>query len=188
MSGTNIPDLIKDVNSILYLNRMVEEINRLFAFSGSVKVFFTSSINVGPNNNSYRDVTAATDGDAIYIVAGEDVNNNCLKMLIHEYVHVCVARTFVRQCPLWLNEGLAIILSGQEDVEPICPQRNSEIYKANQDSAYFYNHSLYLTREIAKDVGIELLIDKARNCSAFEEDNLFGIENVNGILQKKEGY
>ena len=64
-------------------------------------------------------VGLAVGDKTIHIVSpanppGNHSYDSVMEGLIHELVHICVARSSKTQLPVWLNEGLAVYYSGQQ--------------------------------------------------------------------------
>jgi hypothetical protein len=89
------------------------------------------------------------------------------RTLVHEFLHYCVWRVAGRNCPLWLNEGLVLNLSGElaqldcpaetRDTKGISFERlDKELaskYREKQKLAYC--RSAYLVRDVRGKVGFE---------------------------------
>jgi len=63
-------------------------------------------------------VGLAVGDETIHIVSpanppGNHTFESVMEGLVHELVHICVARASTRRLPVWLNEGLAVFYSGQ---------------------------------------------------------------------------
>ena len=131
-------------------------------------------------------VSAASDGENIYIFSDKlGKNEDLVELMIHEYVHICVDRTFSSECPIWLNEGLAMWFSGQssntaeEKVDNI-----SNFYYANQYTTdKFYNKANYIIKRVLNHISVNQLIDQMRYCKNFYSDSIVGIQNIQLLLQ-----
>ena len=74
--------------------------------------------NMNINDQSQWLVGLAVGDRTIHIVSpanppGNHTYQSVMEGLIHEFVHICVARASSRPLPVWLNEGLAVYYSGQ---------------------------------------------------------------------------
>ena len=69
----------------------------------------------------YPDAESIAIGNIIYLFLPRIEASSIHKLIIHEYVHVCIEATFNSTCPLWLNEGLALYISGQK-IDIVTPE------------------------------------------------------------------
>lgn len=171
-----------DCNAGHQLAHEVQRINYLFKFNATVILEFAVSSQILCSNDVYPDAEAAARDCTIYIFTDKVRDSNLIKLIVHEYVHVCIAKTFSSPCPLWLNEGLAVYLSGQgEDIEPICPVNIKTFYISDQSAPHFYNMALFTVRELIKKMSLYQLIETARNCQSFLDNHLLGLYSIESI-------
>ena len=103
-------DAIRYLNSdiIKSLSKSLEFISKLFRFNGNVSLEFVSNNYILSNFPSiryiYPNAEAITFQDRIYVSLDNICTDNVFNVVIHEYVHVCIAATFSKICPMWLNE------------------------------------------------------------------------------------
>lgn len=108
-------------------------------------------------------------------------------LLLHEYVHAAVLSVFRTHCPTWLNEGLAVLLSGQieyMDAEP-CVEEHS-IYDGDYEDSAFYRQAALTVRRLVDRYGKKELIQRARMCTNFRDDPVLGEEAVRTILAERK--
>lgn len=86
----------------------------------------------------------------------EKTAESMLDILMHEYIHTLVSFTFKSKCPIWLNEGLAMICSGQPEIS--CGTEiidNYPYYEADYSDDNLYVQSLYITKKITNKIGLK---------------------------------
>lgn len=106
-----------------------------------------------------------------------------VEILIHEYVHLAIANVFKKKCPLWLNEGLAMYLSGQYLKTDVSQCKGDyPYYSEGYSDDMFYLQSVYAVTKFADKYGIKYITDLAKNCDDFIGDDVFGIENIEALL------
>lgn len=180
--GAYTDKYLGDNHTASQLREAVQQINHLFKASPLVKLEFTNSSSSVISNAVYPDAEAIADDRTIIVFTDRIHSASVLKLVVHEYVHVCIAKTFLGVCPVWLNEGLAVYLSGQgEDIKPICPADIERFYFSNQGEPLFYNMALYTACKLTDKLPISQLVDAARNCRSFCDDPIFGIRSIESL-------
>lgn len=124
----------------------------------------------------------ALDNKNILIVNNNDLET--LRIVIHEYIHIVIDKTFAQQCPLWLNEGIAMYLSGQKMRITSSSLDINNIYDVNFENDNFYMIAYYVTKSIMDKYGECFVIKRAINCECFEKDEIFGIDNITKIVRE----
>jgi len=123
-------------------------------------------------------VGLAVNDDEIHIVSPLDPPGNHSKEsvyegLVHELVHICVAKMLPERLPLWLNEGLAVYYAGQRQFARQVPgiiraSRYLPALSDLEDQRYFqendgYSFSYTIVEYLISDYGQrglkEFLID-----------------------------
>lgn len=92
-------------------------------FDRRIEVYIHPDLHSLKNNMNINDesqwlVGLAVGDRTIHIVSpanppGNHSYESVMEGLLHEFVHICVARASSRPLPVWLNEGLAVYYSGQ---------------------------------------------------------------------------
>ncbi len=92
-------------------------------FDDQIDVFIHPDLNSLKNTLNYQAesdwlVGVAVGDEAIHLVSprnppGIHTYQSVMDGLIHEFVHICVARASKNQLPVWLHEGLAVYYAGQ---------------------------------------------------------------------------
>lgn len=124
----------------------VKDLFDLFENKKSIEVDFFSRHEEIENKLNYINmpkwIKAITVGDTIYLLEyGQDVYNNLdefYMILLHEIVHALIYRKTKDRCPLWLNEGLALILSNQYKSMEFKQFLNSKDDLLSYDNECFY--------------------------------------------------
>ena len=183
-------DAIRYLNSdiIKSLSKSLEFISKLFRFNGNVSLEFVSNNYILSNFPSiryiYPNAEAITFQDRIYVSLDNICTDNVFNVVIHEYVHVCIAATFSKICPMWLNEGLAVYLSDQtDDIIEISPNNVECFYVSTQSYANFYNMSIHVVKRLVTIYGLQKVGEKAQNCKLFETDDLFGVRAIKDLIE-----
>lgn len=166
------------------LSRSIRCINRLFKFNSMVSLEFIHSAHFDLcDMSSYIDAEAVAVNRSIYIFTDKIKGDSLVELIAHEYVHVCIESTFISRCPLWLNEGLAMFLSGQhQKIEPSRPIDIEQFYTSTHTTAFFYNMAIFVVLKLLGKISLLNLIAQARNCRAFAEDSLLGTEQIKALI------
>lgn len=109
-------------------------------------------------------------------------NEDAGEIFLHEYVHLAIHKTFKGQCPLWLNEGLAIVFSGQIDrmlERKVC---NCNIYDITYEDDFFYEDCGNIVRMLCYKYGKKFIVSHAKKIESFIDDPILGRDSLNGIL------
>ena len=117
---TNIPDLAGQAQKIL--ESTFEELNRVFQSetTETIAVRFVERDQFLKNTGAPTYVGAMYYKGLISIPVAEDEKieiNSLRRSLRHEIVHAFVAARSSERCPAWLDEGLAQLLGGREDID-----------------------------------------------------------------------
>lgn len=163
----------KTANSIL-------RINQLFKFNDSV----TLELMKEPfaSLRDYPQVEAAALDHTIYLFLDRICTENIDELIAHEYVHVCIASTFLQPCPVWLNEGLAMYISGQyKRMTALNPKSVDCLYQMTQKFPNFYNFAIFVVEKLIDTVPLSEVIYRGQKCTSFADDSLFGINNIRSL-------
>ena len=107
---------------------------------------------------------------------------NIDELIAHEYVHVCIASTFLQPCPVWLNEGLAMYISGQyKRMTALNPKNVDCLYQMTQKFPNFYNFAIFVVEKLIDTVPLSEVIYCGQKCTSFADDSLFGINNIRSL-------
>lgn len=172
---------ILDNKTINAIADSLQRINQLFKFNDRVTLELMNEPTMSLRD--YPQAEAVAINHAIYVFLNRTRIENISKLITHEYVHVCIAATFSQPCPVWLNEGLAMYISGQnESVVALRPKDIDYFYKMNQRAPYFYNMSIYVVEKLLYTVPLPKVIAHGRECLSFADDSLFGINHIKALL------
>jgi hypothetical protein len=115
----------------------------------------------------------------------QDREDSFSDLFLHEYVHVAVEKSFHHPCPVWLNEGLAVYFSEQYKTMRLdMVDHNYDYYTVNGYQDINYNQFAYAVLRLMSIYGEEHIINRARRCTDFYTDDVFGFENLKNILQE----
>lgn len=170
---------------IIRLEKSINVINKLFMFNNDVILEFINSdyLNLFERGR-YSSIDAIAVNQMIYILEDKVEFENIEKIIIHEYVHICIAYTFSTKCPLWLNEGLAVYISGQrDDIKMIRPNNIESLYEMNYETPNFYNIALYVVNELINKMSLSQIINIGRMCKSFKDDYWLGIETISKYIK-----
>lgn len=110
------------------------------------------------------------------------------QVLLHEFVHTAVKHTN-KCCPIWINEGLALNLSGQinDMISNNKLKIDKRIYDLHYDDPGFYIICGYSIYSLIKCYGVKRIIKRLSSIQNFEEDKIFNPKNVE-LANKKCGF
>lgn len=115
----------------------------------------------------------------------QDQSDNFFELFLHEYVHMAVEKSFHHNCPTWLNEGLAVYFSEQYKTMKLnIVDFNFDYYDVNGYQDINYNQFAFAVLKLIKKYGEEHVVNRAKRCSNFYFDDIFGFENLKNILQE----
>lgn len=100
------------------------------------------------------------------------------ELILHEVVHIMINNTVKDTCPLWLNEGMAVYLSGQG--RNIIENRNINIknpYELSYDDDLYYNSYIVL-KNIIDINSINKVIEVLYKSEDIYEDPILGEKAV----------
>lgn len=98
------------------------------------------------------------------------------EIFIHEYVHIAIENTFKGECPLWLNEGLALYFAGQiEKMDFSECQKDYDYYNASYLDPFFYIQCGYIVQKLMNLHQEKMLIKHVTHCLDFIGDSVLGV-------------
>lgn len=176
--------LLKYIVNQEFLNKL-EEIQNLFDFHRTVRLFCYTNYKimekkVGRMIPSW--VTGISDGKSIYIV----LNNfssviDIEKLVLHEYVHVATHYYYKDKLPIWLNEGLALVIAEQtcKNIDYIDQNYLREDYCGYA----MYDQSYFIVQRLVKQYGLEYIIEQARTIDC-KENEILSLNNILDLIKK----
>ena len=158
------------------IESMIHNIQQIFRFDNRVYVKVDSSLaelsmRLGIPLPDW--VKGVAMNNVIYLLNPiawkQDGNDTLASIFIHEYVHTAVFGTFKTECPLWLNEGLALYFSGQYKT-----MRLERFINAGTDCLMeSYEEYALRTLELIRKYGDRDTVEEARKCNNFLENKMF---------------
>lgn len=186
--------LLRDIESFPNLCEAILDIRELFHFSGevTVKEMLTMSAleqDVGMKLPDW--VIGLGGGDTIWILAKSQWKNQKLdvsQLILHEFVHIAMNAVIKKEIPLWMNEGLAVYLSGQYKDYNL--QQHHIYAEVDFHNLTYETEHLYIivTKTIVKLVnnyGLDILIQELLQCDDFEKSKIFCNENLNQVVREQ---
>ena len=186
--------LLKDVESFTELGTKVVKIREMFGFTSEVVIEEVYSLEVLERitgNRLPRWVIGLSAGKRIWVLdksKWENQKMDLAQLILHEFVHIAINGTVKKKVPVWLNEGLAVYLSGQyEDYQ----LENSHIRKEMDFSQLTYeSQNLYIiagkvVTALADEYGAEMLIQELLTSEEIETSSIFNNENLNRIVKDR---
>lgn len=166
-------------DDIEILANSIARINRLFKLNSPITLEFSVLSKMEPHYSMvYPGANAVTIGHSIYIFV-DNIPEDLTELILHEYTHACIASRVRSACPLWLNEGLAVLLSGQaKKMYPKSPGDIDCFYSASYSTPYFYNYALYIVDLLVKTFTLPNIINALCNCTSFPDDSTLGIAAI----------
>lgn len=150
------------------LLKEVESLYKLFSNKKVIEIVFLTSFKEVMNPLDYNTlpkwIRGITLDDTIYMLRYTPIFYGDIKefhsVLLHEITHVLIYRRVKQSCPLWLNEGLALILSKQyKNIDYKC-FLNSDYDLSSYDHDYFYEKCCAKTIKCINKYGEEQFITK----------------------------
>jgi len=163
-------------------NLFKEKINvkiHFFYKKESMEEFFSIKL------EDWVSAVAFDKGIAILINKEDDIYSfDIATLLAHEYTHLLIDKTFLSKCPLWLNEGLAVVICKQYDNNIFKNMDNIKDvnwYEIDYNYDNFYQLSAMMVKKICIYYGIDKIIDAAKKCENFEKSLMFCNDNLRKI-------
>ncbi len=196
--GTNIrltsPSLLKEVESYSEFCNSIIQIRTIFGFTGEVTLeevpnLKTLERKVGGSLPEW--VIGLSAGKRIWIIKKNMWKNKKMdvsQLILHEFVHIALSQCMKKRIPLWLNEGLAVYLSGQYKdykLEQSHIRAYVDFNELSYQSEYFYIIAAKMLVALIKEYGINEVIKEIMLCKDFESSSLFQNENLNRIIQEE---
>lgn len=174
-----------------FVSKKIDKIQETFSFFKTVSVYYYETLEEMQKKIPIKLpdwIKGLSTADEIHILNPSEwkgfveKEDSLAKIFVHEYVHVAIFNSFHSQCPCWLNEGLAQIISEQFKKQKsriaLIPY---DYYKKGYDDDEFYYQSALVTFLLIEEVGIDNLLKHCMKCYDFENDEVVGT----GALQKK---
>lgn len=186
--------LLKDVESFAELGTKVVKIREMFGFTSEVvieEVYSLEVLEMITGNRLPRWVIGLSAGKRIWVLdksKWENQKMDLAQLILHEFVHIAINGTVKKEVPVWLNEGLAVYLSGQyEDYQ----LENSHIRTEIDFSQLTYeSQNLYIiagkvVTALTDAYGTEMLIQELLTSEEIETSRIFNHENVNRVVKDR---
>ena len=186
--------LLKDVESFAELGTKVVKIREMFGFTSEVvieEVYSLEVLEMITGNRLPRWVIGLSAGKRIWVLdksKWENQKMDLAQLILHEFVHIAINGTVKKKVPVWLNEGLAVYLSGQyEDYQ----LENSHIRTEMDFSQLTYeSQNLYIiagkvVTALADVYGTEMLIQELLSSEEIETSSIFNHENLNRVVKNR---
>lgn len=186
--------LLKDVESFAELGTKVVKIREMFGFTSEVvieEVYSLEVLEMITGNRLPRWVIGLSAGKRIWVLdksKWENQKMDLAQLILHEFVHIAINGAVKKEVPVWLNEGLAVYLSGQyEDYQ----LENSHIRAEIDFSQLTYeSQNLYIiagkvVTALADVYGTEMLIQELLSSEEIETSRIFNHENVNRVVKDR---
>ncbi|QSF44233.1 gluzincin family metallopeptidase [Paenibacillus tianjinensis] len=108
------------------------------------------------------------------------------ELIIHEFSHIVLHSKLRSSCPLWLDEGLAVYLSGQINNFALDAFNHvkTDVYNLNYDDEVFYISSAKAVKKLVDSFGVNSIIDRMLILESFENDAIFGRQQVKALLER----
>jgi len=185
--------LLKDVESFEQLCEAVVTIREIFQFSGGVTVKEMPTLlalekEVGMTLPDW--VIGLGGGNTIWILEKSKWENQKMdvsQLILHEFVHIAVNLTIKKDVPLWLNEALAVYLSGQHKDYKLNNHHiyaEVDFYALSYSTEYLYIIVTKTIIALVKHYGIDAIIKELMECENFETSNVFCNANLNQLVKE----
>lgn len=98
--------------------------------------------------------------------------DNFYSVLLHEIVHAFINKISNNKCPTWINEGLAVILSGQYLNMNLRNYDNININELSFEDDLFYEKCCYYTLKLLKNKKLDNLLKDLERGEFYESFNI----------------
>lgn len=108
------------------------------------------------------------------------------ELITHEFIHLALQHKLKSPCPLWLNEGMAVYLSGQigslvsEDYE----SDSQDVYNLDYSNENFYVISGLAVKKLVDCYGLHTIINRLLLSGSFMYDSIFGEQPMNSLFEQ----
>jgi hypothetical protein len=175
------------------LHYKISRIREHFGFTGRVSVTVFDSARDLSNYLGFtvpQWVKGTGFGDRIYLVRREgwiqDFDDSIYDIMLHELVHLAVAQRFSAQCPIWLNEGLALFYSGQHSsLDFSACSADYPYYDKDYTDEMLYCQSAQIVARLIESYGALPFVEYCRRCTEFAHDSMVGAE---GLIRLNTAY
>lgn len=180
--------LLKDMESYSEFCKRVSEIRELFSFSSTVLIEEVPSLHAlekkcGCSLPSW--VIGLSAGRRIWIVSKSQWENQKIDMeqlILHEFVHIVLNSSVKEELPLWINEGLAVYLSGQYQdykLEQSHIRAFVDFYELSYGSENLYIIVAKMVVALMEHYGESFIVKELLECKNFQTSKIFCNENLN---------
>lgn len=186
--------LLKEVESLSQFIYKVIEIRKLFHFTGEVileEVPNLKGMEIVAGGPIPGWVIGLSSGRRIWILRKSEWKNQKMglcELILHEFVHIAVSHGVSKDIPIWLNEGLAVYLSGQyKDYKLQESHIRAEVdfYRLSYESEHLYIIAAKTVTALAEEYGKEAVIQELLECEDLQMSEIFCNENLNRIVKDK---
>lgn len=188
-------DILNILQSTNFIFQNFEKLTKLFRYRKSVSVFLSNSIEdlkrKTENNNIPNWIIGCNYDDKIFVLNPKDWqhrNKTSLeKLIVHEIVHVVINNSN-NNCPIWLNEGLALWYADQVEELDLPGEKFSNPYVLDY-SGEIYSCSAQIIKKLFDTHAESLLIKHLLSITDFIDDEIFGLCALEKLFyNKKEKY
>ncbi|MCX7749833.1 MAG: hypothetical protein N2645_23535 [Clostridia bacterium] len=182
--------LLKYMEADSVCTKRLLELRRQFGFSGKVRILLfdeLTSFSLSLGHSVPFWVIGAYRGNHIYLLDEacwkEREQGPLSRILLHEFVHILMHYRTGGLCPLWLNEGMALYLSGQCEVfGKLKRSFEGEIYECSYETDGFYQVCGAAVAKLFEQYGsVKIMAKLCRNID-FAADEILGKKNMRRIL------
>ena len=185
-------ELFQDIELIAELYSNIQKIRRLFQFTSEVVVEQVYSLKdmeelVGGPVPDW--LIGMGMGKRIWVLAKSKWKNKKMdlcQLILHEFVHLALNYKVRKSVPLWLNEGLAVYLSGQYadyDLQNFQVNPELDFYHLSYESESVYFISAKIVVLFVEEYGLEAIMEEIDRSHDLERSELFKNQNIKRMLK-----
>lgn len=183
--------LLKDIESYSEFGKRVSEIRNLFSFSSTVLVEEVPSLQALEKKCGCLLppwVIGLSAGRRIWILRKSEWENRKIDMgqlILHEFVHIVLNTSMQKDVPLWINEGLAVYLSGQYQdykLEQSHIRAFVDFYQLSYESENLYIIVAKTIVALMEHYGQSVIVKELLECKNFQTSKIFCNENLNQVV------
>lgn len=187
--------LLTEIESLTALCDSIIEIRRLIGFFGKVILEEVPNLKLleKKTGGSLPDwVIGLSQGERVFVVKKSQWQNQKMdvsQLILHEFVHIALSQCVRKPLPVWLNEGLAVYLSGQYKdykLEQSHIRAYVDFYTLSYKSEHLYIIAAKALVALVGAYGIDEVMKELFVCEEFETSRIFRNENLNHIVLEQE--
>lgn len=183
-------ELLAFIRTQEQLFTQIMELRKLFRFTSQVRIRLFTSIKELQHYLGYSVpswVIGMIQGNSILIISPSCWINTGLgtieQLIVHEFCHIAFRKVVKVPLPIWLDEGLAVNLSGQIETIKFSGKVQKNVYHLSYLDEELYSDAGEAVRRLIQYYGLALLINRLLQVQSFLDDPIFGEDAMLKLLE-----